>query len=1008
MMNQSLLRGFALTALSSAVLMGCNSDENSTTSSVQSSNIDHLQVTAVNPPVGETQAGDQVAINFPLQYQAILYYNDGTAPQDVTDNVTWQLDNSMIAVVDAEGVVKGKDAGATTIHADYQGVDSNASPLTVTTATVMNDGLLISGRRATINGVPVPFTATATFSDGTQQDLSQFVTWSSSDTTVADFTHQDSNNTLVASTSGYTDVSANYAPASLTAASVVSEYVMFESDLDSEHPLSLTLKTDGTTMAKGASKTYTVSAKINTTESAPQVAPFNVTPYLTFESSNPDVVKLESVLNRSGEVAIRAIGMAAGTATITATGSFNGTSYTRSGMLTVAEADITAVAVSCDDAHVPAGLDTQCHATATYSSEPEEGVTLDEDITDSVIWSSSNTAVLTASTTGLMTGVTPGNVNIIATTVGGPSGATFGEASITVDEAVILSDLTITNTSPIVYSGETMQLHAQATTTEGASMDVTRRVTWSSSDSATTIDAQGVLTAESGVITDKYLAVTAAVDELSDTKPLIVKQPYVTICGTGVDDSDPTNAARACLKVATDADGNWFASTPSIAVMDALGYTVDDSETNSGKTYSDTEGYHGNGGVFAEFRQDGAIAISPADGGDGANGQFYRWCKDLAAMEFAGKSNWRRPTSDELEGLYAANGNMWDSRGWPTGRYYWSSTVGTDTFNSSGYNIVGLDGGNVNTVIPMNDEYASCVSNPVDDLAILSDLVITNTETSVDTGATLQLHAQATTTQGEAQDVTTRVIWASSDSATTIDSTGLLTAESDLTTDKVITVTATSGELSATYSLTITAESAELLPICGTGVDDTDQYNASGNCLKVATDADGNWFTSTPSITVMDSLGYTVDNSETNAGKTYASAYTDNAYNSPKGEFAAFRQDGIDSDGNAVTNPGEGDDATAGVNGQFDRWCQQLNELEFAGKNTWRRPTKDELYGLADANSYGGMSSEHGWPGRARFHWVSTVSGSRYVYMDLITFYPGGINVADPSADKSASCISNP
>ncbi|MCC2525800.1 adhesion domain-containing protein [Vibrio coralliilyticus] len=77
----------------------------------------------------------------------------------------------------------------------------------------------------------------------------------------------------------------------------------------------------------------------------------------------------------------------------------------------------------------------------------------------------------------------------------------------------------------------------------------------------------------------------------------------------------------------------------------------------------------------------------------------------MATRAFAGKSDWRRPTSSELTQLYNTHGNMWSALGWPTGSYYWSSTP-----NGSYFDYVYLSIGIVNSTGPSINSYASCVS----------------------------------------------------------------------------------------------------------------------------------------------------------------------------------------------------------------------------------------------------------------------------------------------------------
>ncbi|EOV3440929.1 hypothetical protein ACOW85_004600, partial [Vibrio parahaemolyticus] len=409
-------------------------------------------------------------------------------------------------------------------------------------------------------------------------------------------------------------------------------------------------------------------------------------------------------------------------------------------------------------------------------------------------------------------------------------------------------------------------------------------------------------------VTAKYTPLSTGT-EISDTAAVTFTAMMPTICGGAVNDTDNLNATGNCLKVASDAAGNWFTSPPSIALMNELGYkgpgedATANSDSNSGNTYASTYTESGSagpiGGVFAKFRQDGQGVTNPGSGDDnhaGINGQFDRWCQDLASRDFAGRATWRRPTLAEFANFRSEHGNLWKAFGWPAYFAYWTSTVNGPEFQwQSPLNFIfGVD-------LPSVSFYASCVAPPPP-------------------------------------------------------------------------------------------------KICGTGVDDADKTNATGNCLKVATDADGKWFTSTPSIAVMDALGYTVGDSSTNSGKTYDFTHKETGASGPTdGVFAAFRQDGA-----GVVEPGGGDDANAGVDGQFDRWCQDLAVMGFAGKSTWRRPTLAELQGLYTAN--GNMWNARGWPAY-RDYWSSRPTVSGYKIVHLLNGDVGSVN---PFFGYYASCVSNP
>ncbi|ELU8564423.1 hypothetical protein SD467_004454, partial [Vibrio parahaemolyticus] len=178
------------------------------------------------------------------------------------------------------------------------------------------------------------------------------------------------------------------------------------------------------------------------------------------------------------------------------------------------------------------------------------------------------------------------------------------------------------------------------------------------------------------------------------------------ICGGQVDDTDPESAIGYCLKVREIIDPSdnklkRFTSTPSIAVMDALGYHLHDSGTNAGQSYASTYKESGSsgpsGGEFARFRQDG-------DGTAGGT-QHQRYCQNLADIGFAGRTDWQRPTKDELVSLYGESGNMWTEFGWPAYYSYWSETP-----SGGVHYYVRLYDGNVGSYYPSYTLYGSCVS----------------------------------------------------------------------------------------------------------------------------------------------------------------------------------------------------------------------------------------------------------------------------------------------------------
>lgn len=255
-------------------------------------------------------------------------------------------------------------------------------------------------------------------------------------------------------------------------------------------------------------------------------------------------------------------------------------------------------------------------------------------------------------------------------------------------------------------------------------LDVTNSVDWSVEDVG---DGELSVKVIGGLVSSSTYGGTVSITAEKAGKVGSSSVFILEACGSqetdskNIDDTDKSNAKEACLKVATDSSGKWFTSSPSEAVMEAMGYEKDSSETNSGDTYSRLREETGElgplGGEFAEFMQDGNGVVKPGEGNNhnaGINGQFDRWCQKLRISNFAGRTDWRRPQRDELVALqqkYAGFTNgLWDARGWPSFAQYLSSTV--DEENESNYIVVDLKIGSTHSKAPSGKFYGSCVSNP--------------------------------------------------------------------------------------------------------------------------------------------------------------------------------------------------------------------------------------------------------------------------------------------------------
>jgi len=149
----------------------------------------------------------------------------------------------------------------------------------------------------------------------------------------------------------------------------------------------------------------------------------------------------------------------------------------------------------------------QMTATGTFG----DGST--KDISTSVTWTSSNTAVVTVSATGLVTTLTVGSATIAA-----KQGSTSGSSSLTV-ATVVINSITVSPGNTSIRAGQTQQYAATATMSDGSTRDVTSQVTWASSNTnVATISSTGLATA----VTAGSTNISAASGNITNSTPLTV------------------------------------------------------------------------------------------------------------------------------------------------------------------------------------------------------------------------------------------------------------------------------------------------------------------------------------------------------------------------------------------------------------------------------------------------------------------------------------------------------
>ncbi|HEY0263672.1 MAG TPA: Ig-like domain-containing protein [Granulicella sp.] len=374
------------------------------------------------------------------QFTATGTYSDGTT-QDITDLVTWASSNGSVASVTAAGLATGISDGSGQISASYMGQTVSTSGFAVTPATLVSIAITPSTGNVPLGGTQ-QFTATGTYSDGTTQDLSSVVNWSSSDAAVISV-----NGSGLASGTGIGSASltATYMGQSISTSTLQGVAAVV---------VQVNIAPVAASIPRGSLLQLTTTAIYSDGSTA------DVTTETTWSSSAPTISSVSSTGVASG--------VNGGVAVIT--GAYN--SITNNITLTVSPAALASLAITPHIATIADGTTQSFHAIGTLT----DGST--QDYTSSVTWTSSSATTATISTTGIATGTGLGSTTITA-----QSGAASATATLNVTAAVVQS-LSITPSTLSLPAGDTQQLLATATFSDGSAQDVTAAAVYTTSNPA--------------------------------------------------------------------------------------------------------------------------------------------------------------------------------------------------------------------------------------------------------------------------------------------------------------------------------------------------------------------------------------------------------------------------------------------------------------------------------------------------------------------------------------------
>jgi len=351
-----------------------------------------LTVTAATlVSIDVTPASPQIAAGAPQQFTATGIYTDYST-QNITTAVSWTSANTTVATISnaagSAGLATGVRGGTSSIIATLNGV-SGSTVLTVSGALLVSITVTPANSSAA-KGTQQNFTATGLYNDGTQQNLTTVVNWSSSTAAASISNVAGSQGQATAAAVGATTITATYGAITGSTHFTVTAATLVSIAVTAPH-LSIA---KGTTVQFTATGTYSDQTTQNLTQTA---------------AWNSATATVATITNAPATAGV-ATGMALGTTVITAM-SAGVTSAPVT--LTVTPAALVSIAVTPANAITTIGGTVQYAATGTYT----DGST--QTITTQVTWNSGTPSVATISNAqnsqGLASAIATGTTAITAT-----------------------------------------------------------------------------------------------------------------------------------------------------------------------------------------------------------------------------------------------------------------------------------------------------------------------------------------------------------------------------------------------------------------------------------------------------------------------------------------------------------------------------------------------------------------------------------------------------------------
>ena len=344
-----------------------------------------------------TPSGRTIAPGSKLAMTATAQFSD-TTTQVISSSATWASDNTSFATVNTVGTATGVAHGAGNVTANISaslGGKTGSAPLIVSGATLASLAVTPSNTVLTPASTQ-PYQAVGTYSDGTAQNISNVVTWSSSAPLAASIS---TAGLATGQSAGTATITATIGAISNTAGIVVASSAL------------QSIAVTPAAMSIPAQVAFQFTAIATFADGSTQ----DLTNSVTWTSSHPAFATISNSIGNAG----LALGVSPGTSTITA--AFGGVVSLPAATLTVNTAALQTIVVTPSGANIAVGSSQQFTATGNFSN----GTSFN--LTSQVTWTSSDVSKVVINSSGLANTAAVGTV-----TITGALGSTSGMTTLTV------------------------------------------------------------------------------------------------------------------------------------------------------------------------------------------------------------------------------------------------------------------------------------------------------------------------------------------------------------------------------------------------------------------------------------------------------------------------------------------------------------------------------------------------------------------------------------------------